>query len=55
MLIGAIGVAKSLLGKQAIRCACLETALNLPMTKVTLIEDLTIAIMAALMLIMYLS
>ncbi len=50
MLIGAIGVLRALLDKRRIQCACLGTALNLPMTKVTLIEDLTMAAMAAAML-----
>ena len=50
MLIGAVGVLKALLDKRAIRCACLGTALNLPMTKVTLFEDLGMAAMAAAML-----
>jgi hypothetical protein len=45
-------VLRALWDKRAIRCACLGTALNLPMTKVTLVEDLTMAAMAALMLIM---
>lgn len=52
MTIGAVGVLRALLDKKRIRCACLGTALNLPMTKVTLIEDLTMAAMAAGMLIM---
>ncbi len=52
MLIGALGVTRALLDKKAIRCACLGTALNLPMTKVTLIEDLTMAGMAGVMLVM---
>ena len=52
MLIGAAGVLKALLDKRAIRCACLGTALNLPMTKVTLVEDLTMAAMAAVMLVL---
>jgi copper chaperone CopZ len=51
MLIGAVGVLKALLAKQAIRCACLGTALNLPMTKVTLVEDLAMAGMAAIALV----
>ncbi len=55
MLIGAAGVLKALLDKRAIRCACLGTALNLPMTKVTLVEDLTMAAMAAGMLAMLLT
>ena len=50
MLVGAVGVLSALLAKRTIRCACLGTALNLPMTKVTLIEDLTMAAMAAAML-----
>lgn len=49
MLIGAVGVLKALLDKRRIRCACLGTALNLPMTKVTLVEDLTMAAMAGIM------
>lgn len=51
MLVGAAGVLKALHDKRAIRCACLGTALNLPMTKVTLVEDLTMAGMAAGMLL----
>lgn len=51
MLVGAIGVFKALFDKRTIRCACLGTALNLPMTKVTLIEDLAMAAMAAIMLL----
>jgi copper chaperone CopZ len=52
MLVGAGGVLKALLDKRAIRCACLGTALNLPMTKVTLVEDVGMAAMAAAMLAM---
>lgn len=55
MLVGSAGVLKALLDKRAIRCACLGTALNLPMTRVTLIEDLAMAAMAAAMLIMLLA
>jgi cation transport ATPase len=55
MLIGAAGVLRALLDKRAIRCACLGTALNLPMTKVTLIEDLTMAAMAVAMLGLHLT
>jgi cation transport ATPase len=54
MLVGAAGVLKALLDKRTIRCACLGTALNLPMTKVTLVEDLTMAAMAAAMLLIML-
>jgi copper chaperone CopZ len=52
MLVGAVGVLRALLDKRAIRCACLGTALNLPMTTVTLVEDLGMAAMAAGMLAM---
>lgn len=55
MLVGAAGVLKALLDKRSIRCACLGTALNLPMTKVTLVEDLTMAAMAAVMIILIVS
>lgn len=51
MSVGAIGVFKALLSKSAIRCVCLGTVLNLPMTKVTLVEDLGMAAMAAVMLL----
>jgi copper chaperone CopZ len=55
MLVGTVGVLKALLDKRAIRCACLGTVLNLPMTKVTLVEDLTMAAMAGAMLTMHAS
>jgi len=51
MLVGSAGVLRALLDQRQIRCACLGTALNLPMTKVTLIEDLTMAAMAGAMLV----
>jgi copper chaperone CopZ len=53
MTMGSAGVLKALLDKRAIRCACLGTALNLPMTTVTLVEDLGMAAMAAGMLAMH--
>ncbi|BAM04402.1 heavy-metal-associated domain-containing protein [Phycisphaera mikurensis] len=55
MGFGAVGVLRALLGKQSIRCACLGTALNLPMTRATLIENLTMAAMAAVMLVLWLA
>jgi copper chaperone CopZ len=51
MLLGSIGVLRALLRRDTIRCACLGTALNLPMTTVTLTEDLAMAAMAAVMLV----
>ena len=53
MLIGSLGVLRALLDKRAIRCACLGTAIKLPMTTVTLVEDLGMAAMAAVMLVIY--
>lgn len=50
MLVGSVGVLRALLDKRAIRCACLGTAIKLPMTTVTLIEDLGMAVMAIAML-----
>lgn len=46
-----IGVTKILLDKKSIQCACLGTALKLPMTKATFIENSIMIAMAALMLI----
>lgn len=46
-----IGVTKSLLDKKAIKCACLGTALKLPMTKATFIENSIMIVMAVYMLI----
>lgn len=53
MGVGAIGVAKALLNKRRIRCACLGTVLNLPMTTVTLVEDVGMAAMAGAMLLFH--
>ena len=50
MLVGSIGVLRALLSRTSIRCACLGTAIKLPMTTVTLIEDLGMAAMAIAML-----
>lgn len=48
--ITTIGVTKTLLDKKTIRCACLGTALKLPMTEATFIENVIMIIMAILML-----
>lgn len=49
--ITTIGVTKTLLDKKSIRCACLGTALKLPMTEATFIENAIMIIMAMLMLL----
>jgi hypothetical protein len=46
-----IGVTKTLLDKKSIRCACLGTALKLPMTEATFIENAIMIVMAVLMLL----
>lgn len=48
--ITTVGVTKSLLSKKAIQCACLGTALKLPMTKATFIENSIMIVMAIIML-----
>ncbi len=51
--ITTIGVTKTLLDKKAIQCACLGTALKLPMTEATFIENAIMIVMAVLMLMNY--
>ena len=49
--ITTFGVTKTLLNKKSIQCACLGTALKLPMTKATFIENSVMIVMAVIMLI----
>lgn len=51
MSIGSVGVVRVLRTKRKFQCACLGTTLRLPMTKVTLVEDLTMGFMALVMII----
>ncbi len=51
MAFSSIGVIIAVMNKQKIKCACLGTGFNLPMTTVTIIEDLLMASMAAWMLV----
>lgn len=51
MAVGTVGVFQALQTKRKFQCACLGTALKLPMTKVTLIEDVTMGLMALVMLL----
>jgi hypothetical protein len=48
--ITTIGVTKTLLDKKSISCACLGTALKLPMTEATFIENAIMILMAVFML-----
>ena len=52
MGFSAIGVVQTVLSKRTIQCACLGTVFKLPMTTVTIVEDLGMVAMAAWMLLM---
>ncbi len=51
MGVSSVGVVKAIVTKRKIRCACLGTVFNLPMSVVTLVEDVLMVAMAAAMLI----
>lgn len=51
MIIGSIGVAIELAKGKEIVCACLGTVFKIPMTYVTLAEDLIMGLMALIMII----
>ena len=48
--ISSIGVIQSVLDKKKIKCACLGDVFNLPMSTVTIVEDLIMVAMAGIML-----
>lgn len=50
MGFSSIGVIQSLANKRKIKCACLGAVFNLPMSTVTIVEDLLMVAMAAIML-----
>lgn len=52
MFVSLIGVVKSVLNKTEIKCACLGTGFNLPMSYVTIIEDGLMLLMAWVMYFM---
>jgi len=49
MFFSALGVIQSVRNKTKIRCACLGTVFRLPMSTITIVEDLGMALMALLM------
>jgi copper chaperone CopZ len=51
MSLSLVGVLRAVLSKQPIRCACLGTVFQLPMSTVTIIEDGLMLIMAVIMLL----
>jgi len=50
MGIGSVGVGIKLLKKEKFQCACLGTWINVPLTKVTLLEDLLMVFMSIILL-----
>jgi hypothetical protein len=52
MLVSSIGVAQELAQRKTITCACLGAVFKIPMTYVTLLEDVLMAAMALIMLIL---
>ena len=51
MTVSSIGVIQSVLNKKAIRCACLGTVFQLPMSTITIVEDTLMVLMSLAMLI----
>lgn len=50
MVFSSIGVIQAVRKKQEIKCACMGTMFDLPMSTITIVEDLVMAIMAAILL-----
>jgi len=50
MGIGGIGVGIKISKKEKFQCACLGTKINVPLTKITLLEDIIMFIMAVMLL-----
>lgn len=50
MGFNSIGVIQSVVNKKKIRCACLGAVFNLPMSTVTIMEDLLMVVMSGMML-----
>lgn len=55
MGISTVGVVQSLLAKRRFQCACLGAVFNLPMSKVTLFEDVLMVAMSGAMLVLHLN
>ena len=50
MSFSAIGVIRAVVGRTQIQCACLGTVFNLPMSTVTIVEDVGMVVMAIVMI-----
>lgn len=55
MLIGTLGIWRSLTSGATIQCACLGSFFNIPLTYVSLIEDIGMAVMATIMILMHIT
>lgn len=53
MGISSVGVIQSVLDKRKIQCACLGAVFNLPMSTITIIEDLVMVAMAVMALLIH--
>ncbi len=53
MIVSGFGVVKSILSGQKIKCACLGSTLNVPLGIVSIVENFSMAAMAAYMLYRY--
>ena len=51
MSVSTVGVVQSLMAKRRFQCACLGAVFNLPMSTVTLFEDVLMVAMSGLMLL----
>jgi len=52
MSVGAIGVGKNLFSKNKLRCACLGAKIKVPLTGFTFVEDIIMAVMGIIILVM---
>jgi hypothetical protein len=53
MIVSGIGVIKSVMAGRDIKCACLGTAFNLPLSTVSIVENLGMGLMAAFKLLFH--
>jgi len=51
MGIGGIGVSIKISKREKFQCACLGTWINVPLTKVTLLENVLMAVMALIVIL----
>jgi hypothetical protein len=53
MAFSGVGVAIKIARKERFQCACLGTFLKVPLTKVTIVEDFGMAVLALAMLLLH--